>query len=480
MRSTLNGLTCAGVRKEVQGKIAELEAARNQARICADERSRVNALSGDLDGLRSAMDGLTCASVREQVRGNIAELEAARKQAQICADERSRVNAPGSDLVGLRSALDRLTCADVREEVRGKIAEAERANKDWEQVKNSSDPEELLSFAGRYPQSPHASEAKQRAANLEADWKQAQICLDERSRMAALGDDLPRLRTALEGLTCRTVQDEFRPQLAKLESVTVCANDLSSLGTIDPSVVGAHDQLTRLRDATTCGVVRERASTLAHENETLVHDVQVQLGQLGCYTGTPTGIFDAATKQAFAAYSVKTGTARATAQSLPELISELRAHSEAGLCAQPPVAEPVKNPHPSVAGPPRIRNLPLPALRSRSRPGTSTKKNARLTSKKGITTGGNHGLTRNRRIAKILGHAVQSTALLGPHPHGRRRISPRPPLRISSTGYRISACEAGALRNAPWPQVVGTRRSGGIGRERRGRLDGLAALAIVA
>ena len=104
LRSALNGITCASVRKQVQDKIDKIvELDRKQAQACADERSRMNAFGGDLEGLRSALGGFTCASVRKDAQDKVAELD--RKQAQVCADERSRMNAFGGDLRGIAFSL---------------------------------------------------------------------------------------------------------------------------------------------------------------------------------------------------------------------------------------------------------------------------------------------------------------------------------------------------------------------------------------
>ena len=90
---------------EASEKAGKLEADRKQAQFCADERSRIDALGDDLEGLRSALGGLTCAGVRKEAQEKVAALEAERKQAQVCADERSRVNALGGNLEGIAFSL---------------------------------------------------------------------------------------------------------------------------------------------------------------------------------------------------------------------------------------------------------------------------------------------------------------------------------------------------------------------------------------
>jgi len=278
LRSALPGVTCAGVLKEVQDRIAELEVGRHQAQACADERSRIDALGGNLDGLRSALDGLTCASVRKDAQDKVAALEADRKicagersrmnglggdleglraavdgltcadvrkevqryvtellkQAQACADERSRIEALGGNLDGLRSALDGLTCAAVRNQVQDTIAEWGRKQAQvcaaehgrFDALALAGNLEGLRSVVDGITCASVQKEVQgkiadltRKIADLEAGRKQAQVCADERSRMNAFGNNLDRLRSAVEGLTCAVVRKEVKDKIAALEPV---------------------------------------------------------------------------------------------------------------------------------------------------------------------------------------------------------------------------------------------------------------------
>ena len=202
LRSALNGITCASVRKQVQDKIDKIvELDRKQAQACADERSRMNAFGGDLEGLRSALGGFTCASVRKDAQDKVAELD--RKQAQVCADERSRMNAFGGDLEGLRSALGGFTCASVRKDAQDKVAELEAAEARRKQAQFCADERSRIDALGGNVDELRSALELKCAGAIGWDRHRAQVCADERSRIDALGGNLDGLRSALPGAHVR-------------------------------------------------------------------------------------------------------------------------------------------------------------------------------------------------------------------------------------------------------------------------------------
>jgi outer membrane protein assembly factor BamD (BamD/ComL family) len=207
--------------------------------------------------------------------------------------------------------------------------------------------EALLGVASCAAQRPAVEQALAEAKKA----KLAAACAADRATLADAGADPVAVQASLVGMTCEPARQEAKVVLARLQAQETAARKEAEakalaqrtcdaagreLDAVDLYAEPARDRVVALRDKSGCAdpAFLARAGDKLAEVATQLRAAQQELGRLGCYSASFTGLFDAATKSSLSAYLKADGAAAelASLRVSPDLLEKLRAHSEGGLC----------------------------------------------------------------------------------------------------------------------------------------------------
>jgi len=230
-----------------------------------------------------------------------------------------------------------------------------------------ADPQEfeaLLSVSSCGAERPAIEQALAEAKKT----KLAAACVTDRATLAGAGADPVAVQAGMTGMTCEPARQEAKVVLARLQAQEVAAKREADavaqarkkdadalvqaqrtcdaagrdLDAVDLYAEPARDRIAALRDRSGCAdpAFVARASEKFDAVVAQVTETQQELGRLGCYSGTITGRFDAATKSSLSAYLKQDGGAVPVSLRVsPELLDKLRQHTEGGVCGAGAVAK---------------------------------------------------------------------------------------------------------------------------------------------
>jgi len=209
--------------------------------------------------------------------------------------------------------------------------------------------EALLSVSSCAAQRPAIAQALADAKKTKA----AAACATDRATLAGAGADRLAVQASLVGMICEPARQEAKLVLAKLEAQQAAARKQAEtqaqaqrtcdaagreLDGVDLYEQRARDRVVALRAKSGCAdpAFLARAGDKLAQVGAQVRDTQQQLGRLGCYSGSFTGLFDAATKSSLSAYLKQDGgdAEPVSLRVSPELLERLRAHADGGLCGK--------------------------------------------------------------------------------------------------------------------------------------------------
>ncbi len=385
LQDFLQKATCEAARslatERIHSVVAQREAAEKERqeteRTCRIEQRALVAIWDDLSAIQVFLPQIKCEQVRatasERAKAGIAQREReeseARQQAvRNCQDEQAIAQSIWDEIARLREFANCSICQEVRstvnaridvlqaEEQRQKLAQQEAAKKlaalEEERARQRREEGERR----QAEQARQQSEARCKSdiaelTSLEADagklrqFSKQSICEEARK--------LASEKVALIEREEKTCRDENSQRIALLGQVKT-QNDRTRLGR-------SKEEMVKLQLESTCA--RLAPSFMDAIGMIRVKIAQVELRRMGCFSGTPDGLLNDATRDAATLFLATVGNPDSDAKIDEGLLSDLNSHND-------PVCKPASPPavvHTERKPEPRSKQASRPPARERPR-----------------------------------------------------------------------------------------------------------------